>query len=133
MVEDDEALLNVTVRMLQDAGYRVIAARNAEAALDMVKAANPRIDLLLTDVIMPGKNGIELLEQAIALDPNLRSVFMSGYTGDLVPQRGGSLLEAAYLEKPFTRSSLLKRVRSALHTAAAFPYQGENAAKTGRR
>lgn len=113
VVEDDEALRELTVRTLKDAGYRVIEAGDAEAALDMVKAANSRIDLLLTDVIMPGKSGVELLEQVKVVHPSLRSLFMSGYTGDL-PLRGGLMPEAAFLEKPFTRSSLLKKVRSAL-------------------
>jgi PAS domain S-box-containing protein len=119
VVEDDEPLRDLAVRMLQDAGYRVVEAGNAEAALDTVKAANPRIDLLLTDMVMPGKSGFELLEQARAVDPTLRSLFMSGYTGDLGPQRGRLISEAAFLEKPFTRSSLLKKVRSALQVGPA--------------
>jgi two-component system, cell cycle sensor histidine kinase and response regulator CckA len=116
VVEDDELLRELTVRMLQDAGYRVINAKNVEAALDILKAGTPEIDLLLTDVIMPGKSGPELLEQAKAIRPNLhlRSLFVSGYTGDLLARRGGVVPEAAFLEKPFTRSSLLKKVRSAL-------------------
>jgi PAS domain S-box-containing protein len=116
VVEDDEPLRELAVRMLQDAGYRVIEARNAEAAMDIIKASNSGIDLLLTDVIMPGKSGADLLEQAKAVNPNLHSLFMSGYTGDLVGLRGGLVAEAAFLEKPFTRSSLLKKVRSALLT-----------------
>ena len=64
------------------------------------------------------------MEQAKGVHSNLRSLFMSGYTGDLVALRGELVPEAAFLEKPFTRSSLLKKVRSALHTAAAFPLSG---------
>jgi len=118
VVEDDEPLRELTVRMLQDAGYRVIDAKNVEAALDIVKAGTPEIDLLLTDVIMPGKSGPELLEQVKVIRPNLhlRSLFVSGYTGDLLARRGGMVPQAAFLEKPFTRSSLLKKVRSALHS-----------------
>jgi PAS domain S-box-containing protein len=116
VVEDDLPLRELTVSMLQGAGYRVIEAGNAEAALDIVKASEPGIDLLLTDVIMPGKSGAELLELAKAIRPSLRSLFVSGYTGDLVALRGGLVPEAAFLEKPFTRSSLLKKVRSALQT-----------------
>jgi two-component system, cell cycle sensor histidine kinase and response regulator CckA len=114
VVEDEESLREVAVSMLQDAGYQVIQAKGADAALDMVKVANPRIDLLLTDVIMPGKSGVELLEQAIAADPNLHWLFMSGYSGDLATVRGGLLQGASYLEKPFTRNSLLQKVRSVL-------------------
>lgn len=116
VVEDDESLRELTARMLQDAGYQVIEARDTDNALDIVRTSQPRIDLLLTDVIMPGRTGIELLEQAKALQPNLLSLFMSGYTGDLVSQRGGSIQEATFLEKPFTRNSLLTKIYSALHS-----------------
>jgi two-component system, cell cycle sensor histidine kinase and response regulator CckA len=111
-------LRDLTVRMLQDAGYGVIAAQNADGALEIVRASKPAVDLLLTDVIMPGKCGAELLEQAKRMDPRLHSLLMSGYTGDLVALRGGVVPEAAFLEKPFTRSSLLKKVRSALQNEA---------------
>jgi two-component system, cell cycle sensor histidine kinase and response regulator CckA len=115
VVEDDGPLRDMVVHMLQDSGYRVIEAKNAKTALDIVKVSNPAIDLLLTDVIMPGKSGAQLLEEAKTIRPELHSLFMSGYTGDLVSVRGGLVPESAFLEKPFTRSSLLKKVRSALH------------------
>ncbi len=115
VVEDDGPLRDMVVHMLQDSGYRVIEAKNAKTALDIVRVSNPAIDLLLTDVIMPGKSGAQLLEEAKTIRPELHSLFMSGYTGDLVSVRGGLVPEAAFLEKPFTRSGLLKKVRSALH------------------
>jgi PAS domain S-box-containing protein len=116
VVEDDEPLRELAVRILQDAGYRVIEAKDAEAALDILQVSKPGIDLLLTDVIMPGKTGSKLVEQARVVYPNLRSLFMSGYPGDLVALRGGLMPESAFLEKPFTRSSLLRKVYSALHS-----------------
>jgi two-component system, cell cycle sensor histidine kinase and response regulator CckA len=116
VVEDDESLRELTARMLRDAGYQVIEARDTDNALDIVRTSRPRIDLLLTDVIMPGGTGIELMEQAKALRPKLRSVFMSGYTGDLVSQRGASIQEVSFLEKPFSRNSLLNKIYSALHS-----------------
>jgi PAS domain S-box-containing protein len=119
VVEDDELMRELTVRILQDAGYRVIEAKNAEAALEIVKAHESGIDLLVTDVIMPGQSGVELLVQATLVYPNLRSLFMSGYTGDLIAQRGGLMPEAAFLEKPFTRRSLLRKVHSVLHGGPA--------------
>ena len=121
VVEDDGPLRDMVVRMLQDAGYRVIEAKNANTALDIVKVSNPTVDLLLTDVIMPGKGGAELLEEAMLIRPGLHSLFMSGYTGDLVAVRGGVVPEAAFLEKPFTRNSLLKKVRTALQSEPAKP------------
>jgi PAS domain S-box-containing protein len=116
VVEDDEMLRDLVVRMLQDAGYQVIEAKNAETALDIVKASKAGIDLLLTDAIMPGKSGAELLQQAKLIRPELHSLLMSGYTGDLVALRGGRLPQAAFLEKPFTRRLLLGKVRSALRS-----------------
>jgi PAS domain S-box-containing protein len=118
VVEDDEALRELAACLLQDAGYRVIEATDAGTALDILQV-EPGIDLLLTDVIMPGKTGVELLEQAKALHPNLRSLFMSGYPGDLVAMRGGLMAETAFLEKPFNQSSLLTKVYSALHSKPA--------------
>ncbi len=119
VVEDDEPLRSLTVRLLRAAGYKVIEAKNAEAALALLNVSELGIDLLLTDVIMPGKSGVELLDQAKLICPNLHSLFMSGYTGDLLALRGALLPEAAFLVKPFTRRALLKKVRSALQVEIA--------------
>ena len=116
LVEDNEPLRELAVAILQGAGYRIIEAGDAETALDILRGSEPGIDLLITDVVMPGKSGIELLEQARVIDPKLHALFMSGYTGDQVASRGHVLHETAFLQKPFTRSSLLKKVRSALHS-----------------
>jgi PAS domain S-box-containing protein len=118
VVEDDGPLRDLVMRMLQDAGYRVIEAKNARIALDILRA-DPKIDLLLTDVIMPGKSGAELLEQAKLIRPELHSLLMSGYTGELIALRGGLVPESAFLEKPFTRRSLLGKVHSALRSESA--------------
>jgi PAS domain S-box-containing protein len=116
VVEDEESVRELAVTLLQGAGYRVIEAKDAETALYIMKASESGIDLLLTDVIMPGKNGGQLLEQAKAIHPNLRSLFISGYAGDLAALRGGLMPEAAFLAKPFTKSLLLTKVYSVLHS-----------------
>jgi len=113
VVEDDAALRDVTIRLLQTAGYQVLEATGADAALELVRASKPGIDLLLTDVIMPGKTGVQLVEEAKLFCPTIRSLLMSGYAGDLVALRSGWMPEASFLEKPFTRSSLLRKIRSA--------------------
>jgi CheY-like chemotaxis protein len=118
VVEDDEALREVTVRLLQDGGYRVIQAKDAEQALAMMASSRPEVDLLLTDVIMPGASGAELAQQVKEGHPKLRSLFMSGYTNDLVSRHGMSIHEASLLEKPFTKKALLKKVYAALHGEA---------------
>jgi two-component system cell cycle sensor histidine kinase/response regulator CckA len=116
LVEDDDSVRKVTARLLRSAGYTIIEASNAEKALEIMTRPEPEIDLLLTDLIMFGQSGFDLFEQAKVIRPGLLSLFMSGYTGDLVALRGGLLSERAFLSKPFTRISLLKKVYSALHS-----------------
>jgi PAS domain S-box-containing protein len=115
VVDDDDALRIVTASLLSNAGYQTIEASNAEKALTILTASGPGIDLMLTDLIMFGKSGFELFEQAKVIRPSLRSLFMSGYTGDLAALERGLILERAFLAKPFTRISLLKKVYAALH------------------
>jgi two-component system, cell cycle sensor histidine kinase and response regulator CckA len=119
VVEDDKTLREITVKLLQDGGYRVVEAKDAEDALAIIAASQPEVDLLLTDVIMPDKSGAELARQAKESHPNLRSMFMSGYTGDLVGRQGVLIEEASFLEKPFTKRSLLVKVYAALHSVSA--------------
>ena len=119
VVEDDKTLREITVKLLQDGGYRVVEAKDAEDALAIMAASQPEIDLLLTDVIMPDKSGPELARQAKGSHPKLRSMFMSGYSGDLVGRQGVMIEEASFLEKPFTRRSLLVKVYAALHSESA--------------
>jgi len=121
LVEDDESVRKVSASLLSSAGYRVIEASNAEKALEIMTASGSGIDLLLTDLIMFGQSGFDLFEKARVIHPDLRTLFMSGYTGDLVALRGSSISEGAFLPKPFTRISLLKKVYSALHGECAFP------------
>ena len=115
LVEDNELLRELAISMLQSAGYRVIEAGTAEIALNILKASESGIDLLITDVVMPGKSGVELLKQAKIINPRLRALFMSGYTGDQLSLIGDLVQKTAFLEKPFTRDSFLNKVRSALH------------------
>jgi two-component system, cell cycle sensor histidine kinase and response regulator CckA len=115
VVDDDDAVRKVTASLLSNAGYRIIEANGAEKAMEIITASGPGIDLLLTDLVMFGKSGIELFEQAKVQCPNLRSLFMSGYTGDLVDLQSGSISERAFLAKPFARVPLLKKVYAVLH------------------
>ena len=116
VVEDEQKLREVTVVLLQGAGYRVLQAKDAEEALAILAGPEPRIDLLLTDVVMPGKSGAELAREGKELRPELRSLFTSGYTGDLVSRQGVAMDEESFLEKPFTKKSLLTKVYSILHS-----------------
>jgi two-component system, cell cycle sensor histidine kinase and response regulator CckA len=115
VVDDDDAVRKVTASLLSNAGYRIIEANSAEKAMKVITQYEPGIDLLLTDLVMFGKSGLELFEQAKVLCPNLRSLFMSGYTGDLVDLQSGLISERAFLAKPFARIPLLKKVYAVLH------------------
>jgi PAS domain S-box-containing protein len=114
LVEDEPALLDIGRELLAEAGYDVLTASAGDAALDVLSAAGP-IDLMLTDVVLPGLNGPALLQEARRLRPGLKVILMSGYTDRMVADRGLSLDEGtAFLEKPFTPQALLHTVRALL-------------------
>jgi PAS domain S-box-containing protein len=115
VVEDDKALRELTVKLLRDGGYRVIESKDVEDALRTMATSEAGIDLLLTDVVMPEKSGPELVKQVEQRHPKTRFVFMSGYGDDIVKRHGLSMQEGSFLEKPFTKRSLLVKVYSALH------------------
>jgi PAS domain S-box-containing protein len=114
VVEDQESLRDLLVEMLQDAGYEVLAALDGPSALARSRAHPGRIDLLVTDVIMPGMNGRELIDRLRETRPGTRVLFISGYTSDVIARTGASFEAAPLLEKPFGREALLARVRQAL-------------------
>jgi signal transduction histidine kinase len=111
VVEDEELLLALIQEALEMHGYHVLTARNATEALDLVKGHAAPIHLLLTDVVMPHKNGRELAELLSPLHPEMKILFMSGYTEDSMVIRG--LLNAAlpFIQKPFPPMDLVCKVR----------------------
>jgi two-component system, cell cycle sensor histidine kinase and response regulator CckA len=122
VVEDDKTLRELTVKLLLDGGYRVIEAKDGEDALRIMATSEAGIDLLLSDVIMPEKSGPELVKQAAEGHPKTRSLFMSGYSADMVKLHGLLIQEDSFLEKPFTKRSLLMKVYSALHRESETRY-----------
>jgi len=118
LVEDEDPLRQLARTCLETGGYKVLSVPNAKAALELIEQTPDPIDLLLTDVIMPGMSGRELANIVTRLRPGIKVLFMSGYTNDLIAQYG--VLEAGtlLLEKPFTLYSLLDKVDSALQTTA---------------
>jgi two-component system cell cycle sensor histidine kinase/response regulator CckA len=113
VVEDEDGVRELTRRMLSANGYVVLTAASAPEAIEMLERSGARIDLLLTDVVMPGMSGKDLAERLKAARPGLRTIFMSGYAGDIVASRGALEEGDAFLEKPFTRERLLEHVRAA--------------------
>jgi CheY-like chemotaxis protein len=114
VVEDEGAVRELVRTALTRAGYRVLAARDGEEALTRAAAHAGRIDLLLTDVVMPGLNGRELALRFRQARPDARVLFMSGFASDVIAADGGLLGDSELLMKPFTPDELLSRVRSAL-------------------
>ncbi len=113
LAEDDSIMRRLTRKMLEQHGYDVLEAADGKAALDVLGTDHATVDLVLTDVVMKGMSGPELVLRVIGEHPKMRVVYMSGYTGELVANQGvdGAM---RLLEKPFTRSSLLKTLDAAL-------------------
>jgi CheY-like chemotaxis protein len=114
VVEDDEAVRIPTVRMLRSMGYSVLEATNGGQALAMVADTSARVDLVVTDMIMPEMGGVEMMEHFHRLHPRLRVLFLSGYTQDALTANGTILPAVHFLQKPFTRGELSRAVRQAV-------------------
>ena len=102
------------VEALRELNYAVMEADDAAAALAIITQADLRIDLLLTDVVMPGMNGRELANRARGVMPNIRVLFMTGYSQDAIVHQGRLDPDIHLLEKPFRRETLAVRVRAIL-------------------
>jgi two-component system cell cycle sensor histidine kinase/response regulator CckA len=114
LVEDEDPVREVTALLLESLGYQVLQVSNAADALNLMENTRVKIDLLFTDVIMPGMSGRELAEALRARDPGLKVLFQSGYTDDMVVRHGVLRSEVAFLQKPFTIDSLAKKIRDRL-------------------
>jgi signal transduction histidine kinase/CheY-like chemotaxis protein len=114
LVEDEDQVRNLARAILQRQGYRVLEAESATAAEQILREHPERIDLLLTDVVMPRTSGIELAERIRAARPGIKVLFMSGYTDSGIIQQGALSADAPYIQKPFTSAALRERVREAL-------------------
>jgi len=114
LVEDEESVLQLSKRILEQLGYAVLAAENPLDALELARSHSGRIDLLLTDVIMPGMNGKEFTEKLSAIKAGFRAIFMSGYTDDVIAQHGVLDEGVHFLQKPFSVQSLAAKVREVL-------------------
>ena len=114
VVEDDPLVRKVTVRSLVAAGYRVITASNGPEALEIAASDEVSFDLLLTDLIMPGLNGLQIADGMRHDRPGLRVVYMSGYAYDVIAKAGELDPGIEILRKPFSASRLQERVRRAL-------------------
>lgn len=119
VVEDEGGIRALVRKILKRQGYQVLEASHGEEALQVMREHQGHIDLLLTDVMMPGMNGVDLSHKALAEKPHLRVLFVSGYTDESLLEAGQFPAGTAFLQKPFTLGSLLGKVREVLDTNAA--------------
>jgi nitrogen-specific signal transduction histidine kinase len=118
LVEDDQRVRSLLRDILSIRGYTVIDAEDGHEALMKLAPAVERVDLVLTDVVMPGMNGRELGEQALHLNPRLKIIYTSGYTEDECLRRQVIEKHAHFLQKPFMPQKLLEKIREVLDTPA---------------
>jgi signal transduction histidine kinase/ActR/RegA family two-component response regulator len=116
VVEDEERVRSMTVEALRTLGYRVVSAAGGEQALGMLDGGQP-LHMLFTDMVMPGMNGRALADRIKALQPHVKVLYTTGYTGDAVAENGDFDHKGAFLAKPFTVDQLAVKIRATLDAA----------------
>ncbi len=114
LVEDEPTILEMAATMLAGLGYVVLKAGSPDAAISLARNHSGEIDLLLTDVVMPGMNGRSLAAALLPLYPSMKQLFMSGYTADVIAPRGVLEEGVQYIQKPFAVAALAAKVREVL-------------------
>jgi two-component system, cell cycle sensor histidine kinase and response regulator CckA len=114
VVEDEPAILNMGTLMLERLGYRVLAAGTPVEAIDLAEQYSHEIQLLITDVVMPEMNGRDLAGRLQSLCPSIKTLYMSGYTADVIAHRGVLDEGVNFIQKPFSMKDLAVKVREAL-------------------
>jgi DNA-binding NtrC family response regulator len=118
LVEDAPMIRRLAREIMLRAGYTVIEASDADEAMRLAGKYD-RIDMLLTDLIMPGPSGVDLADQLRAVRPDIRVLFMSGYTDNAIVRNGMLGESASFLQKPFTPAELLRKVRHVIDAQAS--------------
>lgn len=114
LTEDEEPVRRLTRTILEMNGYQVLEAASGDEALLIYKQHGGRIDLIITDVVMPKMGGRELAQSLVALSPGVKVLYLSGYTDDAIVRHGLLDQKMAFLQKPFTPDSLLRKMREVL-------------------
>ena len=114
LVEDDDAVRRFALRSLQSHGYRILPAGGARQAMDVADQHQGHIDLLATDLVMPLMSGRELAQNLQPKFPQMKVLYLSGYTDDDMVRHGILHFDVNFLQKPFTPSSLARKVRQVL-------------------
>jgi len=114
LIEDDAVVRQLTARILRGQGYKVLVATQANEALELAADHNTRIDLFLSDVVMPGESGPSVIERLSAARPATKVLYVSGYPGDDLSRRGVDEGSFRFLAKPYSSEQLAQRVRQVL-------------------
>lgn len=115
LVEDEAPVRTFASRALQLRGYKVIEAASAEEALDQLKDPNLQIDVFVTDIVMPGRDGPSWVKEALEQRPNTRVVFVSGYAEDVLDTQQAAIPNSTFLPKPFSLDELTQTVQQQFH------------------
>jgi PAS domain S-box-containing protein len=113
-VEDEPMIRELGKTMLETMGYKVLEAPDSEEAIRLAQGYSERIDLLITDVVMPGMNGRDLATILLASYPELKILFMSGYTADIISRQGVLIAGTHFIQKPFSRNQLSAIIKEVL-------------------
>ena len=114
LVEDEDPVRIFGARALRNKGYKVLEAKSGEAALELIQAADGPIDLLITDVVMPNMDGPALVREVREIHPDMKVIFISGYTEDAFRQRLDSDSDIHFLPKPFSLKQLASKVKEVI-------------------
>ena len=114
VIEDDRDVRNMVTRILSNQGYHTLEAGDGDEGIRVFKEHREKIDLVILDVVMPGKNGRQVFDEIALIDPSIRAIFMSGYTGDIVIDKGIEKEKVEFLQKPLSVAKLLAKVRDVL-------------------
>ncbi len=116
LVEDEPAILRMTMTMLQQLGYTTLTAGSPDDAIKLISEDGINIDMVMTDVIMPGMNGQDLVKHLLSIQPDIKHLFMSGYTANVISRHGVLEDGGFFIQKPFTRRELATKIRHVLDT-----------------
>ncbi len=115
LVEDEEFVLKMTLMMLQHLGYNVVCAGSPEDAIKLAQTMAGKINVLVTDVVMPKMNGRQLAEEITRFNPDMATLYISGYTADVIAQHGAIEEGTHFLQKPFNLTNLSEKMREVLN------------------
>jgi CheY-like chemotaxis protein len=114
LVEDEESVRGLAAKVLGELGYNVLEAKNGKEAIKMSAQNKGTIHLLLTDLVMPGMSGNEVVKHLAAERPEMKAIYMSGYTDDIISLHGILNQETNFLQKPFSPRALAQMIREML-------------------